>query len=315
MNAIARVGGDARLRLPADLLALAALALVACGSAGGTATTRSATARSGPSSAHDLQALKGAAAAGVSGTATFTVTLDGATVFGRSPSVHGGGSFDFGARRGTVSLSPAGTALKEALVFAPQAVYIQPPAGSESLPRGKSWIMAGLSDTRALNTNLPGFVTEVESLNPALTLNEVLWGATSAALSGTDTVRGQKASRYDVKVDLAQALAAASGSAQAPLALALRAEIRSLGGSAGPPSASSAATQIGVRAWVGDSGRLLRVQLTPPGAGVGSMTLDLTAFGTAVQVGVPPADQVTDVAALTPAAERENNNGGDSDGA
>jgi hypothetical protein len=45
------------------------------------------------------------------------------------------------------------------------------------------------------------------------------------------------------------------------------------------------------------------------------MTLDLTGFGAAVKAATPPADQVADVAALTPAAERENKNGGDSDGA
>ena len=315
MKSLGRMAGDARPRLPAALLALAAVALAACGNAGGTTPASSVTTTPGPASAKDLQALKGAAAAGLSETATFTISLDGATVFGRSPSVHGSGSFDFRAPRGTVSLSPSGTTLNEPLVFAPQAVYIRPPASSESLPKGKAWIMANLSDTRALSTNLPDFVTEVESLNPALTLSEVLWGGTSAARSGTDTIRGQKASRYDVKVDLEQALAAASGSAQAPLALALKAEIRSLSGSAAPASASSGSAQIEVRAWVGDSGRLLRARLTPPGAGVGTMTLDLTGFGTAVQAGIPPADQVADVAAITPAAERENNNGGDSDGA
>jgi hypothetical protein len=316
VNAIAGAGGAVRYRLPVTLVALAGVALAACGNVGTASSAHSPAGKPGPSSAQALQSVRGAAASGLSETATFTVNLEGATVFGRSSSVRGAGSFDFRAGRGTVLLSPSGTTLHEPLVFAPQAVYIMPPASSESLPSGKTWIMAGFSDTRTLTTNLPDFVTEVESLNPALTLSQLLWGGTAAAPLGTDAVGGQRASRYDVTVDLDQALGGASGAAQTPLAMALQAEIRAQGGSEADGTASpGGAHRIDAQVWVGDSGRLLRVQLTPPGAGVGRMTLDLAGFGTVVQAGIPAAAQVADVAAITPAAERENNNGGDSDGA
>src|SRR2546430_16748419 len=97
MSAIARAGRDARLRLPAALLALAAVALAACGSAG-TTPAPSASTTPGPATAHDLQALSGAAAAGPPRTATFPVTPAAPTASGRPPPVHASGSVDFGAR-------------------------------------------------------------------------------------------------------------------------------------------------------------------------------------------------------------------------
>jgi hypothetical protein len=259
--------------------------------------------------------VRGAAAAGLSDTATYTVVLIGATVFGSSSWVEGAGSFDFRAQQGTLLLSPSGTGLHEPLVFAPLAVYIRPPASSESLPPGKSWILASFSDTRVLQTNLPDYVIEVESLNPALVLSELLWGGVAAAPSGSAMIQGRTASRYDVTVDLNQALASASGAAQVPLSLALQAELRAVGGSTAAGASARSSSRITVGAWIGESGRLLRVELTPPGAGVGRMTMNLAGFGTAVLATLPPAAQVTDVASLTPAAERESKNGGDSDGA
>jgi hypothetical protein len=70
-----------------------------------------------------------------------------------------------------------------------------------------------------------------------------------------------------------------------------------------------------VRVWIDGSGRMVQLQASPPGSGVGVTTMAFSSFGVSVRVSIPPSAQVADVASLTPGGERENNGGGDSDGA
>lgn len=236
-----------------------------------------------------------------------TVRLARATVFDSVPrSAVARGSFDFRSLRGILSLTPQGARQTEPVVFTPAAVYIRPPAASELLPPGKSWIVDRFADTPALAGSFPQFVAQVESINPGLVLDELAWGATTASAAGRDTVSGQGTTRYDVTVALGQAMAGATGPAREPFAVALETEIAALGGST--PAA------VGVRAWVADSGRLLRIELTPPGTGLGTTTMTLTRLDGPVRADPPPAGQVVELTALTPTGERENRNGGDADG-
>jgi hypothetical protein len=72
---------------------------------------------------------------------------------------------------------------------------------------------------------------------------------------------------------------------------------------------------VEMRVWIDGGGRVVRLQASPPGSGVGVTTMELTAFGGAVHVSAPPSSRVADIASLAPGGERENNGGGDSDGA
>lgn len=192
------------------------------------------------SSAQALAAVRGAAAAILAETASVSIRLDRATVFGGSPAaVTGSGAFDFRALRGAVILRPAGAAGAEPAVFAPGAVHVRPPVGTASLPAGSR-----------------------------------------------------------------TALANAGGTAGLPFALALQAQVTALGGAAAPP----------VRVWLAGDGRLVRMELSPPGAGVGTARTTLSGFGLRVNAAPPPAGQVVELTALSPAGERENRGGGDADG-
>jgi hypothetical protein len=302
---------------PLALLALVSLGMAACGLAAAPASSgRSPTARA--SSPEALAAIKGATAGALSDSVTFSMTLIGATVFGgsssASSSVAGSGSFDFRSLNGALSLAPANTKGTQSVVYAPETVYIRPLAERGVLPPGKHWVAAGFTDTKALETNFPEFIAEAEILNPALALDQILWGATAVAAAGEETVNGQAAARYDVTVDLNRALLNASGTARKPFALVLQSEIRGPEGSSTAGSAPATRTTMTLRAWLSRAGRLLRVRLEPPGIGVGTVTTTLGGFGTSIRAETPAPDQVVDIRSIGPLAERENKNGGDSDG-
>jgi len=301
-----------RLGPAVALIAVVALAATGCGRAADASTGRARPAAApGPASPAALRAVQDAAAGALATTAAVSVSLAGATVFGGGrSSVDAAGSFDFRSLRGALTLAPAGRKVREPVVFAPTAVYVRPPAAG-GLPRGKSWMVADFSDPEALDANFPRLVAQIESLDPALTLSELVWGAGSAAPDGSETVRGRSAERYDVTVDLNRAVAAVSGPAEVPFGRAIASEIVALGGSVGAGAAPPAT--MAARVWVA-GGQLARVDLSPPGAGLGAASLVLSALGTAVRADPPPRAQVVDVLALGPSGERENQNGGDSDG-
>jgi hypothetical protein len=296
----------------AALLAVVALAATACGAAAGASAGRPHPAPAArPASPEALRAVQVAAAGALATTAAVSIELAGATVLGggRSP-VDAAGTFDLRSLRGALTLVSASGKVREPVVFAPTAVYVRPPAGA-GLPRGKSWLVADFSDPEALDASFPKLVAQVESLDPALTLSELAWGAAAAAPAGSETVRGRSADRYDVTVDLNRAVASVSGPGEVPFGRAIASEIVARGGSvtagAAPPATLAA------RVWVA-GGQLARVDLSPPGAGLGAMSLALTGFGVPVPADPPPRAQVVDVLALAPSGERENQNGGDSDG-
>jgi hypothetical protein len=266
----------------------------------------------GPPSAEALAAVQGAAAGALSRTAAISMTLSGGALFGAPASrVDATGTYDFGAQRGALSFTPSGSRTSEPVVFTPTAVYVRPPAGGGLLPAGKSWTVADFTDPEALTSNFPQLIAQTESINPALTLGQLLWGGSAAAPAGRQTIGGQDVARYAVTVDLTRAADAVTGPARIPFARALATEVVALGGSQDSPAKPATVT---VSVWVSAGGRLARVMATPPGTGVGTVTTSLSGFGAAVRADPPPAAQVIDVLQLTPSGERENKNGGDSDG-
>jgi hypothetical protein len=266
----------------------------------------------GPPSAQALQAVTGAAAGALSRTAGVAMTLSRGALFGAPSSpVDASGTFDFGSLRGSLSFVPSGSRTSEPVVFTPTAVYVRPPAGGSPLPQGKSWTVADFSDPEALTSNFPRLIAQAESVNPALILSELLWGASAAAPAGSDVVRGRSAAGYAVTVDLTRALGAVAGPAQVPFSRAIASQVVALHGAL---DGSGPHVTLAVRVWVADTGQLARISLSPPGAGVGGLTITLAGFGAAVHADPPPPAQVVDVLTLAPGGERENSNGGDSDG-
>jgi len=279
-------------------------------SAGGGSSPALAAPPVGTASPQALSDVKHAASVTLTQSATFAMTLAGATVFGNASSVSATGSFDFRDLRGAASVAPPHGVPEKRAIYDPAAVYTRPGTGA-SLPPGKSWIVSHFADAAELGRNFPQFVGQVESLNPGLTVTELAMGSTSAVAARSETVDGLSATRYDVTVDLRQALAGATAPAQLPYSLALESGIAQLAG----VSTSPASPVVAMHVWATHAGQLVRVDFSPPTTGIGAISMTLSGYGTKVTSDPPPADQVVDLALVSPSGERENRNGGDADGA
>jgi hypothetical protein len=244
--------------------------------------------------------------------AAVSFRLVAARVFGPAPTpVTGSGAFDFSAGRGRVELHKSnGT---ETVVFLTESIFVHQAGTARLLPPGKTWISAGLTEA-ALSTNFPQFVVQSEGLNPVFLLREVAWGAAAATPVGPIVQGGSRADGYAVSVDLQRAAQAANGPVAAAYAKAIGLQLSALGTGTAAPTGAGVAT-VHVRIWIDAGGRVVRLQASPPGAGVGTTTMSLSSFGAAVRAAAPKSAKVADIASLSPGGERENNGGGDSDGA
>jgi hypothetical protein len=195
--------------------------------------------------------------------------------------------------------APGGATALHQTLFLPSVVYVRPPSPrAASLPAGKSWIVAELGQVESSSANFPQFVLQEEGLSPYLSLQQLAWGATTATSVRARRLDGTTAQGYAVGVDLSKALNVAEHF-NAALALAIKTEISGLGpsGSVGPPV-------ITEKVWV-EGGRVVLLEASPPGAGVGVTTTQFSSYGTRVDVRAPSAKSVIDITRLTPAAEKE----------
>lgn len=310
-------------RLVVVLLALCSAvvaALAGCSSSAPTAPPDLAAAvPAGPPSSAALAAVVAAAKSTLRERAEVSVRLAASQALGiAGRDVTGSGLFDLSTGRGRVDLGQVTG--PERVLFLPQAVFVAQAGGASVLPKGKVWISAGLTE-QSLATNFPQFVTQAESLNPSLLLSELEWGSISAAPLAP--VGGGSA--YSVVVDLAKAQAGAASSSGSP------GTVGAAGAAAGASSSAPAfdraisdqiteqsggsSPTLTAEVVVDHQGRVVSARGTPPGAGIGTVTLSLTGWGAAVSVVEPPRSQVVDISSLAPGGERENAAGGDSDGA
>ncbi len=285
------------------------LALV-LGTAGAVGLAGPASAAGGGNAAA-LAAVQAAAVRTHTLGAGVTLTLTPPRVTAAAPKpILGTGAFDFSSGAGQATLHEPGST--ETVVFQPASIFVrQLPRQANALPPGKSWISAGLTEFPVLSVNFPLFVLQTEGANPSFLLNEVVWGATSAAPLGGQAVNGRPATLYQVRVSPALAASHASGPAAQGFSNAVAFELQALGES-GQGAGSSAASQS-VKVWI-ENGTVVQLAASP-GAGQGTTTMTLTATGVRVHPVTPPRSEIVDLATLVPGGERENNGGGDSDGA
>jgi hypothetical protein len=272
--------GRWRPRLPAAAgVGLVAFALVGCGTRAGT-----------------LGTVVSAAALTLSRTAETSSTIGGAPSLGvgRTP-VLARGAFVFPTGLGYEAVALPKSASRAArtvyLVFLRKTVYLQSLPGV-TLPAGKRWVSASLV------TSEPGrftrFALQVESLNAELLLDEISWGATAATSLGHRVTNHIPYSEYRVSISLSRALAGAEHRRDGAISLAIKDEMGAL--------ASGGATRrhasVLVNAWVDGPGRIAQLGAAIPGSGLGTVSIVLSSFGTAIATSLPPGSQTVAIGSI-----------------
>ncbi len=267
---------------------------------------------SSPSSPQALAAVSHAVGATMGLTGSFDLTFSDVPVGSKAATPQdASGVADFRSPSATIQLKlPPGSGGAERMVFLPGTVFIKPPPSTPPLRAGKPWIFANFADIAKYRVNFPPYIVQTESVNPAFVLYELSWGAVSAAPLGKTALGGQHADAYVVTVNLDQALSRSTGPAGDDFARALASEVSSFGN-----AAATSHPTTNVEVWVDSASRLVGARSSPPGAGIGTLTLTVTKFGVPVHVDKPPRSTVVDIAAMIPGGEQEALNGGDSDGA
>jgi hypothetical protein len=274
--------------------AVAIMGLLLTGVSGDTASPAS------PQTSAALHAVTEAAAATARGQGAVSIDLVPGSVLGRHPpAVHGAGAFDFATGNGKVTLR--GEAGTEEVLFLQRAIFVrQPPpaSGSSPLPAGKSWVSAGLNEKQGAGSSLPQFVDQVEVVNAGLVLNEIRWGAIAARALGTKDIGARSARGFTVTVNLRRDQSTV-GPAGPTFGQVVGYQVGALA------SRTAASAEERVTVWVSDPGRIVRVEWSPPGGGVGTTSITLSDRHLALRVRPPPASKTVDVAVLGPAGEQE----------
>jgi hypothetical protein len=235
-----------------------------------------------------LHAVQSAASETLKQNAFATVTLDGQSVFagthaqvvGKAASV-----FPQGIAYEAIDLPAAGStpAQRWFLTFEPRRVYLaRVPA--LRLPAGKSWVAVG-APPPPLDPRETAFVAQAQGVNPQLYLDEIVWGATAAAKTGSSVIAHVPYTEYAVTVDLARAHERASGTMRVAIEQQLRARPR-----------------LRIAVMVDGPGHVARLQVAPPGAGLGTVTMTLSGFGAPIKTTLPVPSSVADLGALSAAS-------------
>ncbi len=292
-------------RLVALILPISAL--IACGSVSTTTASSAASPKvTSPSSPQALASVVQATARTLMLTSQFEMTFRQSSGSLSATPVGAHGAVDFRGPSATIHIQFARGSGAESMVFRPGTVFFKPPPSTPPLQTGRPWVFANFADIAKYKVNFPPYIVQTESINPALTIYELAWGATSASSERHVSFMGRQASTYVVRVGLQKALAGASGADGDVFSRTLSSEISASG---------EASPTVTIEAWVDSEGRLIGARVTPVGAGIGTLTIALDRFGASVHADPPPRASVVDLAAMIPGGEQEALNGGDTDGA
>jgi len=247
-----------RLTIALVLLSLP-LAVTACG---GSSKPKAPSASSGAAA---IDVVKGAAQKTDLAGSEHLVLNVGGSASGQRLAVTGTGDFDNKAHIGSLHLnvSAAGVATSIDAVLDKTDMYLKSPLFAALLPAGKTWMKLDLQQAGAAKgLNLNAILSQDPT--QSLAALQSLEGATQV---GTATIDGVSTTHYRARIDLSKLSAAAKAAA---------------------PSTYDA--------WIGGDGYVHRVRshiVTGSGTTKTAVTLtvDLSGFGKAVAIAVPPAAQ------------------------
>ncbi len=221
------------------------------------------------------------------------LVLQGSNLYGKPhTSVTGRGAFAFdtgiGYERIDLLAEPGHAAGREYLDLLPTAfAFERASATGQLVPfNGKTWVSVPLTGARSIETIVPGFALQAEGLSPQLFLDELAWGAVSAAKLGSPVINHVPQAEYRVSVNLKQALTMATGA----MATAIKNE-----------AAASGSSTVSINVWVDGPGLILKLEGPVPGSGLGTVEFDLGNFGVKIPTSTPAASTVLKIDAKTPA--------------
>jgi hypothetical protein len=166
-------------------------------------------------------------------------------------------------------------------------LYLNAPFVSTMLPGGKPWLRLDLQQAgKSLGLDLNQLMGQANQ-NPAQVL-DLLRASGSVEKVGTETVNGDSTTHYKATIDLSTAAGKVGADAQAMVQHLI---------DQGAPST------IPVDVWIGDDGLVRRLTLDESVAKAGQagavhLTLNLSDYGTAVNVSAPPSGDTLDLTAL-----------------
>ena len=278
--------GVMSLRRLIALLCLAVCTMVLVGCGGGDTLALDPVANAASKTA-DSDSARIAVSATVSAGGAGTMTMDGRGIFdGRSKK--GWMNMNFSLPESSQA-QLGGRSSSMEMIFDGQdgfVMYMRSPLFQQQLGSDK-WIKMDLEELAKKEGVDLGSLMNANQADPNQTL-KMLMASSDARVSGSDTVRGVRTTRYSFRVDLRRL-----ADENQALRESLDKLIRTMGVDAYP-----------AQAWIDGEGRVRRLKIamsmnTPQGSVSMTMTEDLYDFGAPAEI-VPPADnEVVDLSSLT----------------
>ncbi len=260
-------------------VAVAALALTACGGSSGGALSLDPVAK-----AADKTSSVGSEKVSMTG----TMDLSGQTI-----RMTGGGAVDMDAHTGTFNLDMQPTGQNASLhideVMQGTTLYMKMPQSMTKLP--KPWVKLDLQQAgKKLGVDMSAMTSNQNDPSQML---DYLRSSGNVTKLGQETVRGVDTTHYRAVVDLRKAADAAPPDKRAVIRKNARRLIELTG-----------VRKYPIEVWIDAKSLVRRMKFTMnygrmlAGAKF-TMTMDLYDFGTRVNVQAPPADQVVDISQLS----------------
>lgn len=225
-------------------------------------------------------------------TARFTLSMDSDIAgAGEELNVQGEGAMDFATNTMHMTMDAAGEQVE--MVFDGKAYYMKIPS-LQSDPDaaqafgGKPWLKMDLEAlSEASGTDLTGLSQNTNN-DPTQALRYLQGASDDVREVGKEQVRGVETTRYTATLDLRKALEEQAPEYREQMEKSLE---------------QLTSTSLPADVWIDGEGRLAKMEYTmavkesaaQPGGNV-KTTMEFFDYGTAVDVTVPPADQVTDFA-------------------
>ena len=198
----------------------------------------------------------------------------------RQGAVTAEGAFDYGTRRGRMSMDIPGLGALDAIADG-SVLYMKFPAAlAQRLPGGKPWVKLDVEAAARQSGFDVSELSQVQQGDPTQALQYLRGASDDVRKVGEEDLRGAHTTHYTATLDLKKAASSLSGARRTAYDRAI---------------AKLGRSRLPADVWIDDAGRARKLSFTQDAADV---TLELYDFGVDVQAAPPPASDVVDLAEL-----------------